>query len=125
MMSSTTKPYLLVWAFISLFAEGCKEVFQPSLDHKNVTLVAPGNNIPVDSGIQTFYWQPVDTGAINYELVIVSPRFDSAAFLAADTTINTNKIFLSLNPGAYQWKVRAFNSVSSTVFSAPWTVIIK
>jgi hypothetical protein len=104
-------------------AWGCKEVFQKSLDNTTVTLVAPGDNVSSDSTTQNFYWDPVDT-SVNYELVIVTPRFDSVVSLVTDTTVSTNVLAMTLGPAQYQWKVRAFNSVSTTPFSSPWTITI-
>jgi hypothetical protein len=104
-------------------AGGCKEVFTPSLDQVNVKLLAPGNNVLSDSTVQNFYWQPVDTG-VRYELVVVTPGFDSIVSLLTDTTVSTNQVILSLAPAQYQWQVRAFNPVSSTQYSAPWTITI-
>jgi hypothetical protein len=65
----------------------------------------------------------VDT-SVNYELVIVTPRFDSVVSLVTDTTVSTNVLAMTLGPAQYQWKVRAFNSVSTTPFSSPWTITI-
>ena len=82
---------------------GCKEVFTPSLDRVDVKLLAPGNNVISDSTVQDFYWQPVDTG-VQYELVVVTPRFDSIVSLLADTTVGTNQVILTLAPAQYQWR---------------------
>jgi hypothetical protein len=114
---------LLLITFWALGAGSCKEVFTPSLDQVNVKLLAPGNHVISDSTTQDFYWQPVDTG-VRYELVVVTPRFDSIVSLLADTTISTNQVILTLAPAQYQWQVRAFNPVSSTQYSTPWTITI-
>jgi hypothetical protein len=120
------KNYALVVNMLLLSAVGvggCKEVFERSLDNVTVTLIAPGNHVISDSAVQAFYWQPVDS-AIQYELVIVTPRFDSVVSLMTDTTISTNQIILRLDSAQYQWRVRAFNTVSTTQFCTPWTITI-
>ena len=114
---------LLLVTFWALGGGSCKEVFTPSLDQVDVKLLAPGNNVISDSSNQDFYWQPVDTG-VRYEVVVVTPRFDSIVSLLADTTVSTNQVILTLAPAQYQWQVRAFNPVSSTQYSAPWTITI-
>jgi hypothetical protein len=106
-----------------LIAPGCKEVFERTLDKDTVVLAAPGNNVSSMSASQTFFWEPVDSG-VNYELQIVSPRFDSIVRLAADTFIQRNILTLTLDTAIYQWRVRAFNSSSTTPFSTPWTFTI-
>lgn len=118
------RPLLSIGCAFGILAAGsCKEIFERSLDKANVTLSAPANNVVSDSATQTFYWQPVDTN-INYELQIVTPTFDSAVSLIADTTVNANVFSITLAPAQYQWRVRAFNSTSSTVFSLPWNLNI-
>lgn len=102
---------------------GCKEVFQRSLDKVNIVLVAPGNHVVSADSAQNLYWQPVDTN-VNYEVEVVTPRFDSVVSLVVDTTLTGNVFVLTLMAGQYQWKVRAFNTVSTTVFSEPWTFTI-
>jgi hypothetical protein len=104
-------------------AAGCKDAFVKTLDKDKVILMAPGNNVVSDSAQQNFFWQPVDT-SIDYEFQIVTPDFDSVVSLVVDTTIATNLLPYTLVPGQYQWRVRAFNSVSTTVFSQPWTITI-
>lgn len=103
---------------------GCKEVWQKSLDKVIVVLVAPGDHVVSADSVQSFYWQPVDT-PVSYELVVVRPSFDSAIGLVTDTMLTGNSFRLQLAPGQYQWKVRAFNSVSTTAFAVPWTFTIK
>jgi hypothetical protein len=123
MMKSNWKMAALICLLLGIAFGGCKEVFQKSLDKVTVQLSAPGNNVVSDSTTQAFWWQPVDT-SINYELQVVTPRFDSVVSLVADTTTGGNVLSLTLVPGQYQWRVRAFNSVSTSPFSEPWTVTI-
>jgi len=119
------KPTLIL-CLISIFACwcACKEVFEKSLDKAHVTLLGPVNNGVSGSGDQTFFWQPLDSG-INYELQVVSPTFDSIAQVMADTVVTRNLLPLTLGPGRYQWRVRAFNSSSSTPFSGAWTLTLQ
>ncbi|HXB10121.1 MAG TPA: hypothetical protein VNW04_23520 [Puia sp.] len=119
------KPMLIVCltSFVACWC-GCKEVFEKSLDKSHVTLLGPANNLVSGSANQSFFWQPIDSG-INYELQVVSPTFDSIGQVVADTVAARNLLPLSLEPGKYQWRVRAFNSSSSTPFSAPWTLTVQ
>jgi hypothetical protein len=105
-----------------LFA-GCAEIIEKSLTNEQVMLSAPANNVASSDSLQTFYWQKLD-GATSYQLQVVSPNFDSIVKLIADTTVNTNMFPISLDTGQYQWKVRAFNASSTTLFSGPWTLTI-
>jgi hypothetical protein len=94
----------------------CKEVFEKSLDKVTMTLSAPTDRAVADSGTQYFSWQSMDSG-VTYELQLVSPGFDSISRLVADTTIQVTLFPYLLGPGRYQWRVRAFNSSSTTIFS--------
>lgn len=110
--------------FLAINTISCKEIFEKSLDHEHIELSAPANNLVSNSLSQSFYWQPVDSG-ISYELQVVIPRFDSISLLVADTTIRRNFLTLSLAPAQYQWRVRAFNSSSTSPFSENWTLTIR
>ena len=76
--------------------------------------------MPVDSLVtpvatQSFWWEPVD-GASHYLIQVVSPRFDSVFTAVVDEKVDTNKFETTLEPGAYQWRVKAKNSASES----PW-----
>ena len=102
----------------------CKEVFEKDLDKVQVVLIAPHNNLSSDTTLQSFFWQPIDSG-VKFELQVISPRFDSAVYLALDSVTQANQLLLTLPPAQYQWRVRAFNSSSTTLFSTPWNLTIK
>jgi hypothetical protein len=118
------KPILIVCLVGSIGYFGCNEVLERPLENDHVTLVAPANNLVSDTTIQSFYWQPIDSG-INYELQVVSPRFDSIAMVVVDTVTGAHLLYLSLSPALYQWRVRAFNSSSTTSFSNIWTLTVQ
>ena len=119
-MKPVTKGLLLLCLVSSI---GCKEAFVKSLDKDQVVLMAPGDNVVSNESQQNFFWQPVDT-SIEYEFQIVSPSFDSVASLVIDTTVSANLFPYALDSGRYQWRVRAFNTVSSTPFSTAWAITI-
>jgi|SRR5258708_2635500 hypothetical protein len=109
---------------------GCKEVFEQPLGNKHIILSAPQDNVISDSSLQTFFWQPISTDipsdtSVTYEVQVVTPRFDSIVRLVEDTLLRANILTVSLPPAQYQWKVRAFNTSSTTPYSSPWTITIK
>jgi hypothetical protein len=118
--------YIIIVCFlipILLSVHGCAEAFEKSLDNENVVLVSPSDSVNVYDSAEIFYWQPIESST-GYELQIVTPNFDSAATLVADTTVLSNTFPLTLDSGRYQWRVRAFNNSSTTVFSSPGTFTI-
>lgn len=65
-----------------------------------------------------FWWDKVED-ALQYRLQVVSPKFDSATVMVADTVVKGDKLSLTLSPGNYQWRIRAENGSSETSYSTP------
>ncbi|NQX41302.1 hypothetical protein SAMN05421820_107156 [Pedobacter steynii] len=101
---------------------GCKEFIEPSIDRKNVVLLAPSNGAESSIYNQTFWWEEVED-ALKYRLQLVTPSFDKTTRLLLDTVIRTNKFKFPLDPGQYEWRVRAENGSSKTAYvSASFTI---
>src|SRR5687767_4603767 len=96
-----------IWLLLFVVISSCEEVLEKDLTNNKVVLEAPSNNVITNDSIHNFSWEEME-GAFEYQLQIVSPRFDSIAKLVADTTMTT-VIFLdmTLQKGNYQWRVRA------------------
>lgn len=101
---------VMIWGSV-----GCGEIFEKDLAPEDVFVIMPADNLETDLTSQTFWWEPVD-GAVFYNLQVVSPSFDSIMRLLVDTTLQGDKLTLSLYPGSFQWRLRAFNSSSSTEY---------
>lgn len=99
-----------------LFCPACKEFIEPSLSKQQISLLAPSDNIETTSYQQTFWWQTHED-ALKYRLQIVSPRFDNIQKLLLDTVVKTDKFTYTLDPGKYQWRVRAENGSSQTPYA--------
>jgi hypothetical protein len=113
---------LLGAAFIGLGS--CEEVLERSLVDKKVVLQAPMNNLITTDSIHDLYWQQMD-GATEYEIQIVTPRFDSIARMVADEIQEELKYNIELKKGIYQWRVRAKNTSTTSNFSDAWTITIQ
>lgn len=98
----------LLWA--------CSDFIEPSIEHRNITILAPADKIETNSYQQTFWWNPL-TDALAYRLQVVSPNFDSVSKLIIDTLIRNEKFVYTLDPGKYQWRVRGENGNSVSNFS--------
>lgn len=101
---------------LALLSTGCKEFIEPSIDKKNVELLAPANGTESTQYKQTFWWNTVEN-AFQYRLQVVSPAFSNASVLVLDTLINTNKFTYTLDPGNYEWRVSAENGSSATPYT--------
>ncbi|SES29587.1 hypothetical protein SAMN04488023_16011 [Pedobacter rhizosphaerae] len=82
-----------------------------------MVLVAPGNHLETSNYQQTFWWEKQED-ALGYRLQIVSPKFDSISKFIIDTVVSQNKFVYTLDPGKYEWRVRAENGSSSTAFTS-------
>jgi len=94
----------------------CDDFFEEDLEGKVVTLIAPGDGLATSNSSFTFWWEEVD-GASKYNLQIVSPDFNTIEKLVLDTNISKNQFDVQLYPGNFQWRVKAFNSASETVYT--------
>ena len=99
------------------FATACYEALEPSMENVEVVLVAPVNNLVTTDSVHTFFWEEVER-ATEYELQIVSPRFDSIARFVMDTVVTKNQFTAELDKGVHEWRVRAMNNSTVSPFSA-------
>ncbi|MGM9475201.1 hypothetical protein ACS5PU_02180 [Pedobacter sp. GSP4] len=95
---------------------GCSEFIEPSISDRGIEVLAPANRLESNSYQQTFWWNPV-ADALYYRLQVVSPHFDSVARLVLDTLINKDKFTYTLDPGKYEWRVRAENGSSTGMYA--------
>jgi hypothetical protein len=107
--------FLNLWVLSCVFT-GCKEFIEPSIAKRNVVQLAPANSSESTQYNQTFWWEPVED-ALKYRLQVVSPDFDRTLVLVLDTLVETNKFNYTLEPGTYEWRVRAENGSSETAYS--------
>lgn len=105
----------LTFSFVFLLS-GCKEFIEPSIAKRNVIQMAPANGSESSQYNQTFWWEPVED-ALKYRLQVVSPDFEKTSKLILDTLLTTNKFNYTLDPGNYEWRVRAENGSSQTVYT--------
>jgi hypothetical protein len=106
------------FAMLLISLSACKDFIEPNIAKHTVTLKAPSDKYQSSSYNVNFWWDEVED-ALYYRLQIVTPGFDTTGGLVADTLIKGNRFTLTLDPGDYQWRVRAENGSSQTAFSAP------
>lgn len=106
-----------------VFLFSCKEVFEEDLSDKCVTIILPQNNTKTPYRNTHFKWEVVED-ATNYTLEIVRPTFSGIQYFDVDSTFSNNEIYVNLNPGNYEWRVKANNNASSTAFTKPYKLTI-
>ena len=91
-----------------LLACGACDILEEDISKDPVRVIAPTDTVK-------FRWQGVEY-ATGYEFTLVSPSFEYADRLVADTVIYADSLSRSygfdatLCAGRYQWRVTAFNS---------------
>lgn len=102
----------------------CEEVLERSLVDKKVELQAPVNNLVTTDSLHNFAWAEME-GATEYQLQVVSPRFDSITKVLIDTRLPELLYDEELPKGIYQWRVRAINNSTVSNYSDAWNLTIQ
>lgn len=98
-------------AFVALMFIACQKA--PDLKTKTITVLAPASNTVTTSNVITFWWEALE-GTEKYNVQVVKPNFASISTIIADTSLVGTKLNVTLQPGAYQWRIRATNSKGSS-----------
>ncbi|MBI5541223.1 MAG: hypothetical protein HY951_14250 [Bacteroidia bacterium] len=107
----------LLWIILPvIFITSCKDIIEEDLTGKTITIISPTNNLQTTTLSQTFMWEEV-LGATSYNLQIVDSSFLAINHMVADTNVKTNKFTFTLYPGTFQWRVKAINGNSETVYT--------
>jgi hypothetical protein len=110
------KILLLAFIFLLGMLTACKDFLEPSLENRSVILVAPSEGAESNKYQVGFWWEPVQD-ALYYRVQIATPDFTSTVSLVQDTLIEgKNRFEMTLEPGRYQWRIRAENGSSSTKY---------
>jgi len=117
MPTSIYKPFARYSAFLVLgllALAGCGDVFEEDLTGEELTIVAPPDHWFTTDNTITFIWDE-HPDALNYQLQVAQPRFDSLIYLIHDSTVTSSNTSLTLGftPGSYQWRIRPTNGSSN------------
>ena len=105
-----------ILSLVVLFFTLCKKDFiVENIEDKTITVNAPTNNLITTNNKITFWWEELD-GAERYNIQVVKPSFANIAEIISDTNITSTKFNLTLQPGIYQWRIKAINAGGNTAF---------
>jgi uncharacterized protein YegP (UPF0339 family) len=90
--------------------------FKKGLTGTVVLLMSPADKSTIIEKKVTFWWNQLN-GAEKYNLQIASPSFSNPVKLIYDQWITDISAIVELEPGSYEWRVKASNSTSETGFS--------
>lgn len=107
----------IVWALCCLLTlPACSEFMEESLEEQQVSLLSPGEQAELSNYDITFRWEPTEH-ALHYQLQVASPGFEQANSYYADTLVEGLRFSISLEPGSYQWRLRALNGSSQSAYT--------
>ncbi|HEY1040516.1 MAG TPA: hypothetical protein VGF30_13975 [Bacteroidia bacterium] len=106
---------LVTLLLVAAFIRCQKDIIVKDIKNEFVTVLSPPDGFKTPNNSITFWWEKID-GAEKYNVQIVSPSFSSIQQLISDTSVTGDKFVKTLQPGTYQWRVRATNNGGST----PW-----
>ncbi|WP_461788821.1 hypothetical protein [Pedobacter sp.] len=106
--------FFAVCGFLTVLIS-CKEFIEPSLENKTLNAIAPADGVETNSYQLTFWWE-LDSDALRYRLQVAYPSFASAQKMILDTLVKSDKFVYTLDPGNYQWRIRAENGSSRTAY---------
>ncbi len=93
-----------------------KDFVVKKLDNTSVSVLAPVDNFSTPNNAVTFWWEQLE-GAERYNIQIVKPSFNAIQQLIIDTNVIGTKFHFTLSPGSYQWRIKGFNTGSSSQYS--------
>ncbi|MCR9155549.1 MAG: hypothetical protein NXI09_15700 [Bacteroidetes bacterium] len=111
------KPKYLFSVLLFMNIYSCTEFQEKQLQEDAVEVFIPRDGLRTDVATQQFYWYEL-AGAEDYQLQVASPDFQEIERLVLDTIMTNTRLFLTLAPGDYEWRVRAFNNSSASLFSS-------
>ncbi|MDD3685241.1 MAG: hypothetical protein PHE56_00605 [Bacteroidales bacterium] len=106
---------IIIVMLLLAFVSACTEIFETNIKDKEITLIAPTDSLETCGNLHTFIWDEIE-GAHSYNLRIVSPSFNSLESIVLDTILGITQFSYSLEPGDYQWGVKAINDNYETKF---------
>lgn len=117
MKSKPVACFFVLWIFCLLgVVSSCKDFIEPSLEKRKITLNAPADQFQSTKYTVNFWWDETED-ALGYRLQVVTPNFSSPGSLIVDTLVTSNKFSYNLEPGEYQWRIRAENGSSQSGYS--------
>lgn len=102
---------LVLCMSVLLFSSCSKDFIEGDLSGKTVTILAPADNDTVATSTPFFWWQEI-SDARTYRLQIAQPSFAAPQQLLYDTAVAGDRFYPSLQPGAYEWRIRPENGSS-------------
>jgi hypothetical protein len=106
----------IVFALMMLTLASCEPFLEKDISKIAPQLLAPQNEDTVVSGSVSLWWEEVEF-ATGYRLQVVLPDFNQPTQLFLDTLISGTTFSVQLVENKYQWRVRAENTNSISLWA--------
>lgn len=110
--------FLLLSTIIIILLYSCSEIISEDISEEQVTSILPSQDNVITTNTVNFKWSAVD-GADEYQIQVAKPNFTNPIEYTIDSLITETEISFALSPNNYQWRVRALNNISETVYTNP------
>lgn len=117
------KSKLLLIVGLIILTNSCKDFVEEDLSKEMVQMIIPTDNDTIQSNLVHFKWNELD-GADNYRIQIVSPSFSNIDTYVLDSLVAGTNYYYSLNPGNYEFMMRAENSAYESIFTGPFAFVV-
>lgn len=105
-----------------LIQTSCSDFFAPNISKKSVNVKFPTDQLKTNIATIEFSWEELK-GADYYNLQIVKGAFSNITEFTLDSNITRTKFNISLNPGNYEWRIKAVNNSGSTQYTTLGLII--
>ncbi|MGY5351892.1 hypothetical protein ACXGQW_04910 [Wenyingzhuangia sp. IMCC45533] len=110
---------IVLFSFLGLLS--CEGVLlEEDISDKKIKLIAPSNNSKLENrDLHNFSWEEIDVET-DYQIQLARPNFTNPDEIVLDSIVSNHRISLSVQPGNYEWRVRAKNSAYTSAYTSPF-----
>ncbi|MBD3639224.1 MAG: hypothetical protein HUJ25_17845 [Crocinitomicaceae bacterium] len=102
----------------SLIVTACSDIIEEDISNETVQVIIPQSNATLTTNNVHFKWEKLK-GADSYRLRVVEPSFSSINTYILDSSVANTEFYYVLDPGDYEFMIRAENSAYETGYTGP------
>lgn len=105
--------YLSILTSTLVLIVSCSEIFEGDLGEDTLVVISPSDDFQTLNTQIQFAWEELEN-ATSYHLRIVTPDFSNMQSIVLDSSIVGNAFKVTLNPGNYEWRLKAKNAITES-----------
>ncbi len=115
--------FLMLFSVLIVLLHSCSEIISDDISDKQTTTLIPTQDNVITTNTVTFKWSGVE-GADAYQIQVTRPNFTNPIEYTIDSLVNNTEISFALSPSTYQWRVKAVNNISETIYTTPIDFVV-